>query len=215
VLVFVAFSLLLSLKGGARNRYDWANGMDPWTASVIEDRSEAEVIRAYGGDPDHSIGTMPFAAVMDIQLRENFHDVGIDGPAPPTQRRENGTYLYIQTIAHDRYVVVLENNGFIGTDANLARHLSQHGGRFFSVFWNVNAVTRIVQAIDGKLIADFEPLFQHSSGYGIPTWRTDGMFPMGRVQSGMVEAMTQQTGLVFEREWLDKPLPVYRTQHRY
>ena len=99
VLVFIAFSLLLSLTGGSMNRYDWANGMDPWTASVIEGHSEAEVIRAYGGDPDHSIGTMSFAAVMDLQLRENFHEIGIDGPAPPTQRREDGYYLYMQTIA--------------------------------------------------------------------------------------------------------------------
>jgi hypothetical protein len=69
-----------------------------------------------------------------------------------------------------------------------------------------------VQAVDGKLMADFEPMFppRRSDEYGYPAWRTDGMFPIGALRSSMLEAMTQQTGLVFRREWLDKKLPTYR-----
>lgn len=69
-----------------------------------------------------------------------------------------------------------------------------------------------MQAVDGKLMADFEPMFppRRSDEYGYPAWRTDGMFPIGALRSSMLEAMTQQTGLVFRREWLDKKLPTYR-----
>jgi hypothetical protein len=61
-------------------------------------------------------------------------------------------------------------------DPTLARQLSQSGGRFFSISWNINSVTRIVQAIDGKLMADFEPMFppRRSDEYGYPACARTG-----------------------------------------
>jgi hypothetical protein len=194
------------------SRYEWihecAGDLGAFTVAVIEGCSESEVIRGYGGDPDHPIGAMTFeAAEPDLygSLPPPLENCFVGVPADEAE-------LLLRTLTHERYVVALENNGFAGVQAALARKLSRDGGRFFGVFRNVNAVTRIVQAIDGNVVADFEPMFSPKSAdeYGYPAWRTDKMFEVESLETDMLEAMTQQTGLVLRREWFEQELPTYR-----
>jgi hypothetical protein len=182
-------------RGVSVSRYHWVEVKDfAWTAAVIEGRSEADIVRGYGGDPDHPVGVMPFAVATSEEI---------------------GVYSYVQTFTHDRYVVVLENNGWAGADPTLAREMSRNGGQFFSIYWSPVS-ERIVQAADGKLIANFIPTFPPPYLEDLyPAWWTDEMFCPPTMYSGMLEAMTQQTGLVFKQEWLDKELPTYRIPNKH
>ena len=55
-------------------------------------------------------------------------------------------------------MVAVENNGFQGSDGEILARLSRQG-RAASMFWNVNAVTRLSFAEDAELLASFEPGF--------------------------------------------------------
>ena len=100
------------------DRYQWANeDYDlSWTVAAVEGRPEAEVIRAYGGDPNHPIGSMPFADTMALVPEEDLGDYG-----------------FIQTMATGRHVVVLENNGWLGSRPELAERVTADGGAGGSV----------------------------------------------------------------------------------
>ena len=112
-----------------------------WTVAVVGGRTKAEVVLAYGGDPERPIGSLRFDATFDLVPEDDL-----------------GRYFFIQTLTDGDHVVVLENNGWAGADAGLACRVSRDGGTFFSVYWSPSG-TRIVQAADGVLVADFDPLF--------------------------------------------------------
>jgi hypothetical protein len=52
---------------------------------------------------------------------------------------------------------VWEDNGFSGSDDEIAKDLSR-GGRFVSVYWNVNALSSFVFAVDGEVIVRMDEL---------------------------------------------------------
>ncbi|MGW4213009.1 DUF6461 domain-containing protein [Lentzea sp. NPDC004789] len=56
----------------------------------------------------------------------------------------------------DGGVVVVELNNFVGTDREVLERLSRNG-KAASYFWNVNALTRLSFARDGKLVSAEEP----------------------------------------------------------
>ncbi|WP_298132022.1 DUF6461 domain-containing protein [Micropruina sp.] len=56
--------------------------------------------------------------------------------------------------------VAWEDNGFAGTDPDNAAKLSA-GGRFASMFWNVNAVMQFSYLSDGQVLRQFDPLFHN------------------------------------------------------
>jgi hypothetical protein len=119
--------LMTQASRAPTNRYGWADNEGLlWTAAVVEGRSEAEVIRGYGGDPDHPVGAMPFAATEP----DLYRPVPLDLPANLIPAPIDEGKVYVQILTHGRYVVALENNGFAGADPTLARRLSQSGGRF-------------------------------------------------------------------------------------
>ena len=76
-----------------------------------------------------------------------------------------------------------------------------------------------MRAINGKLVVDFDPTIPPDGktehiypAWWTPAYRTDDVFKMQTVEDvevNMLEAMTQQTGLVFRRDWLDRDLPTY------
>jgi hypothetical protein len=53
-------------------------------------------------------------------------------------------------------VLAIEYNGFQGSNEAVMRRASA-SGRAASMFWNVNAMTRLSFAEDGQLLASFEP----------------------------------------------------------
>lgn len=59
---------------------------------------------------------------------------------------ELGTYGLVQVRQEGRHVVLIENNGWLGKSAEIARNASANGGSFLSVFWNLNANYKLTQA---------------------------------------------------------------------
>lgn len=175
-------------------RHRWVQERDiAWTVAAVSGSSESDVIRAYGGDPDKPIGHLAFA----------------DVPWVPDD--DMGDFFYLQILTHDKHVVAIEKNGWAGLNAHLAERASQ-GGSFFAVYWSPVA-TRIVEAVKGELVADFEPLLAASlTGDGDlqPAWTSEIVFTTETLEAEMMEAMEQRTGLAFDPNWLEFELTTFR-----
>jgi len=178
-------------------RYAWAD--DPavdltWCVSVIEGSDEATVVRVFGGD---SVDARP------MTFREAEADAG----------EHFGEYTNLVVVCHDHHVVAMDSYGYSGTVPEIARRASTGRGKMFSFHTDVNGNSRIVQAIDGEIVAFFEPLFVNNRDLSHPrrpAWVEDVEFRPGHVQAAALAVMEQQTGLAFDRAWLDEPHPTYR-----
>jgi hypothetical protein len=62
----------------------------------------------------------------------------------------------------DGGVAAVEDNGWVASERPVLEALSR-SGRAASAFWNVNAVTRLSFAENGRLLASFEPGFGEES----------------------------------------------------
>jgi hypothetical protein len=100
------------------------------TITVVAGCAPDEVVRRFGGDP----GTT--ASITDL----------VDDFSLPA---------WIAVVPVAGAVVCVENNGWRGTDQAVLRSLSA-GTRAASMFWNVNALTRLSFARDGEVLASFE-----------------------------------------------------------
>ena len=133
-------------------------------------RGEPEPVRA--ARPEHAYrwirGTgLSMAATITVvtgsTLQETLRAFGADPyrPEPIDQLAEEalGSHALLPWVtvfdAGDA-VLVVEDNGFRGTDEAVLRAASA-GGRAAGMFWNVNAVTRLSFAEGGRLLASFEP----------------------------------------------------------
>ncbi|GLW34509.1 DUF6461 domain-containing protein [Actinoplanes regularis] len=101
------------------------------TVTVVTASTPAEVLRAFGADPDRP---EPVASIED-------------SPHP-------GPWVAV----HDAggAVVAVEFNGYQGSHAAVLKAASAHG-RAASMFWNERALTRLSFAEGGELLAAFEP----------------------------------------------------------
>lgn len=177
-------------------RYSWADEDVnlAWTVAVVTGSTATELVRAYGGDPNQPPNT------------RTFHQ-------PQVPPEDLGDYSLVQVFAKDQYVIALENNGWLGQGAEVAERASQNGRRFFSLYWSLNANYKVTQALNGALVARFDPLsVQHPAPVGehYPDWITDVVFTDESLHAILLATMEQQTGLAFDRAWLDEPHPTYR-----
>ncbi|HSV64508.1 MAG TPA: DUF6461 domain-containing protein [Mycobacteriales bacterium] len=177
-------------------RYAWADEAHDlaWTLAVVEGLDPAGVVAAYGGDPARSVGSITF--------EQEQVPVG-----------EFGKYHYLQVLARERHVLAIENNGWAGKSVEVAKGASRDRGRFFSVYWSLNANYTLTQAIDGRIVAHFDPLtVQHPAPPGeiYPAWITDVVFTDDSLHAVLLALLEEQTGLAFAREWLTAELPAYR-----
>ncbi|GGP51067.1 DUF6461 domain-containing protein [Saccharothrix coeruleofusca] len=101
--------------------------------TVVTGLSAQEVLRAFGADPT----SRPW------RLEE-------------TQRSAD-LRQWVSVLQVDGAVIAFEDNGYLGADEEVLRRLSARG-RAASMFWNVNALTRLSFARDGELLAGFEPI---------------------------------------------------------
>jgi hypothetical protein len=164
------------------------------TVAVATGVRTADVIRAYGGDPDQALGSLTF-----------------DEAEVPAD--EFGQYFLLRVLESDDHVVAIENNGWGGSVPEIARRVTRLGGRYFSVYWNVNGLSCLAEAEDGRISAYFEPLFagnQPGPGDVHPAWLGGGEFDAEHYKSASLAAMEQQAGVGFERAWLSDKLPTYR-----
>lgn len=177
-------------------RYAWAD--DPaldlaWCVSVVEGSDEATVVRLFGGDPDDA-RPMTFGEA-EADAGEHF-----------------GEYTNLVVLCHDHHVLAMDSYGYSGAVPEIARRASAGRARIFSFHADLNGDSRIVQATDGRIVAYFEPLFVNNRDLSHPwrpAWVDDVVFQPGHVQAAALAVMEQQTGLVFDRAWLDQPHPTY------
>jgi hypothetical protein len=121
-------------------------------------------------------------------------------------------YSVVQISTHQHYGVAIEPNGWTGNVPEIARRASADGGHFFSVYWSPSAF-QIVEAKDGQVTASFDPNFIGLPGGAndlLPGWVADDDFSLEHLKASCLAALEQQTGLAFERAWLDAKLPTYR-----
>ncbi|MCP2257261.1 hypothetical protein LX15_000946 [Streptoalloteichus tenebrarius] len=179
-------------------KYTWARDIEAWTAAVIEGRTADEVIRAYGGEAGNPVGYYTFPEAGDLQ-----------GPGGLEPLR-----FHVQVLDTAGHVVAMENNGWTGSIPEIARRCSANGGRFFSVYWTVNASGTVCQAIDGQVTAYFESLYpiapDTQPGEIRPPWSIGPEADPDSAWQTCMALMEHQTGLVFEREWTETALPTYR-----
>lgn len=166
-------------------RYRWADEeLDlAWTVAVVQGRELADVIRTYGGDPARPVGEFAFAGLADLQG-------DLDNPLH-----------HLQAIVHRGAVVVIEWNGWTGLVPEIARRCSV-GGRFFAVHWSLSSNPRVNHAVDGRVATNLEMFADGVDG-------ADGV-EVGALRSTALALMEQQTGIAFERAWLDERRAAYR-----
>ncbi|MCP2169845.1 DUF6461 domain-containing protein [Goodfellowiella coeruleoviolacea] len=178
-------------------KYEWAEdpGLDlAMTVAVVAGATSDRVIGVYGGDPARPVGSLTFDEALV--------------PEP-----DFGKYFQIQVLERDRHVVVLENNGWSGSVPEIARRASAGGGRFFGVYWSFNAIHLLSQAIDGKMTAYLE-LMTGCPSYDVhelvPPWMHGVGVTVEALRATCLAYLEQQTGVAFDRTWLDQKLPTYR-----
>jgi hypothetical protein len=105
------------------------------TVTVVTGSTAEDVLRAFGADP-----------AQPESLRRITDDVTARMSVDP----------WVAVLAAGTAVLAVEDNGFQGTDGAVLRRASA-GGRAASMFWNVNAMTRLSFAEGGQVLASFEP----------------------------------------------------------
>lgn len=105
------------------------------TVTVVTGSTCDQVLRAFGADPSRP---EPIDTIV--------HDLTLRGAINP----------WITALDTGDAVLVVEDNGFHGTNSEVLTAVSARG-RAASMFWNVNAVTRLSFAEQGRLLASFEP----------------------------------------------------------
>jgi hypothetical protein len=167
-----------------------------WTLAVIQGHTIEHVLRAYGGNPAESVCDYSFAQLCDLQ-----------GAGEPDALR-----FHVQVFGHAGSVVALENNGYAGAVPEIARRCSTDGGRFFSVFWNINGAYSIVQAINGTVTASFDPLLAGPDpwpGWIYPEWLDLDDFSTDEIRPVCLAYLENQTGVSFDQTLLNDPRSTY------
>lgn len=180
-------------------KYVWANDIEAWTVSVIGGRSSDDVVRIYGGDPAAPTGEFTFS--------------GVDAQRGP---QADNLEFYLQILPEGEDVVAIEHNGWSGSLPEIARRCSAGGGRFFSVYWNVNGFGLVTQAIDGGIAARFEALYPFDPTEGKserrPGWAIGPAADVNLAWQVDLALLEQQTGVEVDPEWLRTPLPTFRIE---
>jgi hypothetical protein len=102
------------------------------TVTVVSGASVEDVVRAFGADPAQP------ESIREISGRGMFVEP------------------WVAVLAVDDGVIAVEDNGFQGSHASVLRRASANG-RAASMYWNVDALTRLSFAETGQVLAGFEP----------------------------------------------------------
>jgi hypothetical protein len=100
------------------------------TVTVVRDASSAEVLRAFGADPAEPESAQDLAQEFDLDP-------------------------WVAVLPVEGGVLAVEFNGFQGSHGPVLEPLSREG-RTASLFWNVNALTRLSFADNGNVLASSE-----------------------------------------------------------
>ncbi|MFJ7498034.1 DUF6461 domain-containing protein [Streptomyces sp. NPDC097727] len=189
-----------SWRGGAASwedlvaRYAWADADEPdaYTFSVIAGKTENEVIRAFGGDPEAS-RLMTFAETVEEQAAHLCED-----------------YELLRVLTVDRRVIAIEW-GYHGSIPEIDRRTSSDGGEFFSVYRGVNARYQVMHALDGHVDGMFDPFELEDAAWmepepEVPTWAEGVAFHMETLCAESFALMERTMGVTIDPGWMDTAL---------
>lgn len=108
--------------------------------------------------PVSEAATITVVTGMDVPEALQAFGANPDAPVSMTEiRGDYDTYpSWVAVLAVDGAVVAVEDNGFRGSHQDILEAVSRRG-RAASMYWNVNAVSRLSLAEGGELLAAFEP----------------------------------------------------------
>ncbi len=165
--------------------HEWVDSLEAYcfTAAVGLDADEA--VRRLGGDPLHAAEPRTFA--------ECFWPA--DGPQ------------WAQVGCVDGGVLVAEHNGWRAEE--IIEPLSA-GARIACFFRNVQAVMRFVYAVDGRILAEFDPLLEGAPRSGVArdcleTELRDLPFGLFGAEASALTLLERLTGVRVTRSWLEAP----------
>lgn len=182
-------------------KYGWVDEIEAWTVAVITGRSPADVIRIYGGAPQSPEGEYQFGQLAEL------------GGEPENLR------FHVQVVDLDGHVVALENNGWSGSHAEIARRCSADARSFFSVYWNVNGFGLLTEAVDGQITTRFEHLYPLApipeANEIRPDWALGDEVDLSIAPRVCMALMEQRTGVSIDPAWLGQQRPTYRIPEPY
>lgn len=183
-------------------KYLWVNDIEAWTVAVISGPAAREVIRIYGGDPAEPMIGLRFAELDDLRVRS-----------------DDAIRFHLQVTSRAGVVVAVENDGYSGAFPEIARRCSANGGSFMSVYWNIHAAGNVTQAVDGVIVASFEPLYPLAPDEGQwerrPEWAIGPEVELGLTRQVCMAQLEQQTGVEVRQSWLSEPSPTFRVPEPY
>ena len=165
--------------------YAWAEALEAYCFTAVIGLDLDEAIRRLGGDPARADGQRTF--------EECFWPA--DGPQ------------WAQVGAVDGGLLVAEHNGWRAEEE--AETLSR-GGRLACFFRNVHAIMHFVYAVDGRILAEFDPLLDVGPRAGDDPHSIDpalqglpfGLFGAEWSALTLVERLT---GVRIDPDWLAAP----------
>jgi hypothetical protein len=78
-------------------------------------------------------------------------------PTPLDEAEEDNVVFAVGVVETPDGIIAIEINGYQGCRSEVLRCVAAHG-RAASAFWNVNAVTRVSLAQDGRILSAFEAM---------------------------------------------------------
>jgi hypothetical protein len=165
--------------------YEWVEQMEAFCFSALVGVDVDEAIRRLGGDPS--------ANPVPRTFEQCFW------PADGTQWAQVGEV--------NGGLLVAEHNGWRAEE--VVEDLSR-GGQMACFFRNVQAVMHFVYAVDGEVLAEFDPLLERGPVSGVSPGVLDraaqdlpfGLFGAEESAMSLIERLT---GVRVRREWLDAP----------
>ncbi|GLZ28218.1 hypothetical protein Lesp02_04080 [Lentzea sp. NBRC 105346] len=176
--------LMLDTRG-----YRWIKDerYDAVTIAIAEGVSEDAVIRTYGGDPGSSNLATFDQSIGMVNGDDDFH---------------------LQTLTAGGLVVAIENNGWTGAVAEIARRATADGGRWLSVYWNGAIVNfTVIYAVNGTIEGWYN---DRSCGQGkkpasTPEWDEGVSSQEGWSIAPSLALMEHLMGVKIMEEWFTTP----------
>jgi hypothetical protein len=165
--------------------YAWVESLEAFCFTAVVGIDADEAIRRLGGDPGGRPGRRTFAECFWLAEGPQWAQVG----------------------AVDGGLLIAEHNGWRAEEA--VERLS-HGARLACFFRNVNAVMHFVWAVDGRILAEFDPLLDRQARSGedphcIDAALTGLPFGLFGAESSALHLVERLTGVRVLRSWLDTP----------
>jgi hypothetical protein len=165
--------------------YTWVETLEAYCFTAVVGLDADEVIRRLGGNPGRTDGPRTFD--------ECFWPA--DGPQWAQVGRVRGGLL------------VAEHNGWRAEE--VAEPLSR-GGRLACFFRNVHAIMHFVYAVDGRVLAEFDPLLDRSPRGGSDPAAIEpalqGLpFGLFAAEASALMLLERLTGVQVEPDWLARP----------